>query len=106
MSESLIILITADKQELANKIAEKLVEERLAACVNIVPQITSVYRWEGKICHDQELLLIVKTDRSCYQRLEAKVQELHSYTTPEIIALPIICGSTAYLKLLEESLNL
>ena len=105
MTEALIIFITADKHETACLIAEKLVEERLAACVNIIPQIESIYRWQGKVCRDQELLLIVKTERACYERLEATVRTLHSYTTPEIIALPIACGSAPYLQWLSESLN-
>ncbi len=103
---AIVVLITVDKKELADKIAETLVTENLAACVNIVPQIESVYRWEGKICHDQELLLIVKTDLGCYLRLEAKVKELHTYTSPEIIALPITRGSVGYLSWVKSTLNL
>jgi periplasmic divalent cation tolerance protein len=106
MTETLIVLITADKRELAETLAERLVTDKLAACVNIIPHIESIYRWEGKICRDQEVLLIAKTERACYQQLEATVKSLHSYATPEIIALPIVCGSTAYLKWVRESLNI
>lgn len=102
----LIVFITVDKKELADKIAESLVEENLAACVNIVPQIESVYRWEGKITRQQELLLIAKTDLACYHLLESKVKELHTYTTPEIIAFPITQGSANYLEWLRGALNL
>jgi periplasmic divalent cation tolerance protein len=104
-TDALIVLITADKIELAHQIAERLVADRLAACVNIVPQIESIYRWEGKVCRDQELLLIAKTEQSCFARLEEAVRALHSYTTPEIIALPIACGSSLYLQWLHESVS-
>lgn len=105
MADALVVLVTADRRELAVELAERLVEERLAACVNIIPKIESIYRWEGKVCHDEELLLICKTDRAHYQRLEDTVRALHSYTTPEIIALPITGGSHAYLQWLGESLK-
>lgn len=103
---ALVVFVTVDKKELADKIAETLVTENLAACVNILPQIESVYRWEGKLCRDSELLLIIKTDLACYLRLEEKVKELHTYTTPEVIALPITQGSISYLSWLRSSLNL
>ena len=103
---AMVVLITVDKKELADKIAESLVVENLTACVNIVAQVESVYRWEGKHCREQELLLIAKTDLAFYQRLEEKVKELHTYDTPEIIALPINRGSEKYLDWLRESLNL
>jgi periplasmic divalent cation tolerance protein len=105
MADPLVVLITAGTRETASQIAEKLVEEKLAACVNIIPQIESIYRWEGKICRDQELLLIAKTDRDCYERLEAAVLAIHSYTTPEVIALPITIGSAPYLKWLTDSIT-
>lgn len=102
----MVVLITVDKKELADKIAETLVTEKLAACVNILPQIESVYMWEGKLCRESELLLIAKTDLACYLRLEAKVKELHTYTTPEIISLPITQGSVNYLRWVRDSLSL
>ncbi|MBI4850690.1 MAG: divalent cation tolerance protein CutA [Acidobacteria bacterium] len=103
---AMVVLITVDKKELADKLAETLVTENLAACVNILPQIESIYRWEGKVCRESELLLIAKTDMACYLRLEARVKELHTYTTPEVIALPITQGSVSYLSWLRNSLNL
>ena len=105
MAEALVVFITAGSREAASQIAEKLVDEKLAACVNIIPQIESIYRWEGKICRDSEQLLVAKTEQAYYERLEAAVRAIHSYDTPEIIALSITRGSAPYLKWLSESLN-
>ncbi len=93
----LLILCTCPDQATAERIGEVVVGERLAACVNIVPGLTSIYRWEGQIQRDTELLLLVKTRAAVYPLLEARLRELHPYQTPEIIALPIQTGSAAYL---------
>jgi periplasmic divalent cation tolerance protein len=93
----LLILCTCPDQVTAERIAETLVGERLAACVNLVPGLTSVYRWEGRIQRDTELLLLIKTRAAVYPLLEARIRELHPYQTPEIIALPIQTGTAAYL---------
>lgn len=93
----LIILCTCPDQTIAERIAETVVGERLAACVNIVPGLTSIYRWEGRIQHDAEWLLLIKTRQAVYSRLEARIRALHPYQVPEIIALPIQTGSAAYL---------
>ena len=103
MSDPIVVLVTCSSEEEAYKIAGTLVEERLAACVNILSSIRSIYRWEGKICDDRECLLIVKTDKQRFEDLEQKVKVLHSYSVPEIIALPIVRGSLPYLKWLTES---
>ena len=105
MTDKLVVLITTGKMEEAQKIADELVKQRLAACVNIVPQITSVYWWKGEVCHDTEVLLVVKTDRQRFVRLEQAVRNLHSYEIPEVIALPIEAGSQAYLEWMNESLE-
>lgn len=105
MAEALVVLITADSLELARRIAEMLVGERLAACVNIIPQIESIYVWEGEICLDEEFLLIAKTDQASYDLLEAAVRSIHGYDVPEIIALSIDRGSAPYLKWLSRSLE-
>jgi periplasmic divalent cation tolerance protein len=98
MSQSpLIVLCTCPDRATAERIAETVVGERLAACVNIVPGLTSVYRWEGQIQHDAELLLLIKTRQAAYPLLEGRVRELHPYQIPEIVALPIQTGSAAYL---------
>ncbi len=93
-----VVLVTAGSQEEAENIATALVELRLAACVNILPIYCSVYIWEGKVNKDKEWQLIIKTKLSQFSALEAKIQELHSYDVPEIIATPIVDGSQAYLQ--------
>ena len=103
MNNELIIFVTASDGEEASRIARSLVEERLAACVNIVSNIESVYRWQGEVTHDTETLMIIKTTADRYAELERRIKELHSYTTPEIIALRIERGSEAYLDWLRES---
>jgi periplasmic divalent cation tolerance protein len=98
MSERLVVLMTAGSQEEAEQIAQTLVRELLAACVNILPSVTSIYRWAEEIQHDQEWLLIAKTRREALDDLIRRVQALHSYDVPEIIALPVIGGSDSYLR--------
>ena len=97
MPERLVVLMTAGSQEEANRIANTLVGEMLAACVNVLPGVTSVYRWEGEVQRDQEWLLIAKSSREVLDDLVGRVQALHSYDLPEIIALPVVGGSEGYL---------
>jgi len=97
----LLIYCTCPDRAMAERIAEALVADRLAACVNIVPGITSVYRWQGEVQHDSELLLLIKTRDECYPALEARIRELHSYEVPEIIAVPLQRGSESYLAWLD-----
>jgi periplasmic divalent cation tolerance protein len=94
----IVVFITASTEDEAVTIARALVEERLAGCVNIVRNIRSIYRWQGKIEDDKEVLMIAKTKNKLFKALEKKVKGLHSYTVPEIIALPILAGSNDYLK--------
>ncbi len=103
IKEEIVIFITAPNEDEAVGIARSLVEARLAACVNIVRNVRSIYTWQGKVEDDSEALMIVKTRRSLFNDLSEKVRELHSYEVPEIIALPIIEGSKEYLKWLGES---
>jgi len=100
-----VVLITTKNRAEAERIAKQLVEEKLAACVNVLPKISSTYRWKGKVVHGSEALLLVKTSSEKLDGLIARVKELHSYEIPEILALPTERGSREYLKWLEESLR-
>jgi periplasmic divalent cation tolerance protein len=97
-----LLYITAAKVEEARRIGRALVEGRLAACANIVPGIESIYRWQGAIVEDREMLLIVKTRADLVDAAIAKVRELHSYTCPCVVSLPILAGNPAYLEWLGE----
>ena len=101
--EEIVVLMTAPNEDEAAGIARALVEARLAACVNMVKNIRSVYSWQGNIEDDTEVLMIAKTRKVLFEALSAKVRELHTYEVPEIIALPIIAGSAEYLKWIRES---
>jgi periplasmic divalent cation tolerance protein len=100
--DEIVVFITASDEDEAAKIAKALVANRLAGCVNIIKDIRSIYSWQGKIEDEKEVLMIVKTQKTLFDTLMKKVKELHSYTVPEIIALPIIAGSEDYLKWLNE----
>ncbi len=93
-----LLYITAAKVEEARRIGRALVEARLAACANIVPGIESIYHWQGAIVEDREMLLIVKTRAELVDAAIAKVRELHSYTCPCVVALPILAGNADYLE--------
>ncbi len=93
-----VVLITVGDPEEARKIAGALVDRRKAACVNIVPQVTSIFRWEGNIEDEKESLLVVKTRAELLPELKALVSGIHSYEVPEIIALPIVDGNAEYLE--------
>ena len=92
-----VVLVTAASEQQAEAIATALVAERLAACVNVVSPIRSIYRWDGKIQSDTEHLMIIKTRAKLVAKVEKRVKELHSYEVPEIIALPIVAGARSYL---------
>ena len=98
----IVVFITAPNEDEAAKISKALVEARLAGCVNIIKNIRSIYSWQEKIEDEKEVLMIVKTQKPLFDSLMKKVEELHSYKVPEIIALPIVDGSAEYLKWLRE----
>lgn len=102
-NKEIVCYITAPSEDEAVSIARTLVQGRLAACVNIVRDVRSIYSWQGAIEDDAEVLMIVKTQKALFSQLSEKVKELHSYDIPEIIALPITDGLEAYLDWLRES---
>jgi periplasmic divalent cation tolerance protein len=101
MKEFRLVLTTVPDEELGRRLARTLVEERLAACVNVSPAVTSFYWWGGKIVEGREFILLIKTKASVLDRLEARLKELHPYEIPEFIALPITAGSAQYLGWLD-----
>jgi periplasmic divalent cation tolerance protein len=105
MTDKLLVLTTAGSENEARKIAQTLVERRLAACVNIVHRIQSIYRWEGNVEEAEEYLLLIKTVKLREEQVRAAIRELHSYELPECIAIPIESGSMEYLKWLSESVE-
>jgi periplasmic divalent cation tolerance protein len=103
MSAISIVMVTVGDGEEALSIARTLVEEKLAACVNMVPRIRSIYRWKGEICDEEEHLLIMKTRSELYPVLQNRIRQLHSYEVPEIIAFPIAEGLPEYLSWVMDS---
>ncbi len=99
----LTVFCTVPDQKTAQRIAQTVVHEGLAACVNLLPGITSVYRWQGQVQENSELLLLIKTQQARYNALEARIKELHPYQVPEIIAHKIEVGSADYLDWIAES---
>jgi periplasmic divalent cation tolerance protein len=97
MTDAMVVLITAPNENDAEAIAKAILEAKLAACVNIIRNIRSLYRWQGKVEDEQEVLMIVKTRKERFGDLMKKVKGLHSYTVPEIIALPVADGLEEYL---------
>ncbi|HKM99037.1 MAG TPA: divalent-cation tolerance protein CutA [Candidatus Binataceae bacterium] len=102
-SSAILILVTCANDKQAESIAQALVTERLAACVNLVGPIRSIYRWRNKVEDDSEILLLIKTRASLFPRVERRVRELHSYEVPEVMALPFQHGSPPYVAWLLES---
>ncbi len=100
----ILVVSTANTMKLAEEIALALVENREAACVNIVPEIRSIYRWEGKVTQDKEFLLLIKSSAEKFEAIKCRIRSLHSYQVPEIIALPITLGDANYLNWLRKEL--
>ncbi|MCA1578902.1 MAG: divalent-cation tolerance protein CutA [Acidobacteria bacterium] len=103
--DPIVVFLTAASGEEATRLADLLVGAHLAACVQILPEMESVYRWQGQIERQSENLLIVKTTAGKFAELETEVRALHSYETPEIVAVPIVAGSQPYLNWLSESVK-
>ena len=102
-NDYIIVLTTCNSSALASSIADFLVSNKLAACVNIVKGIESVYQWQGKIEHDNEILLIIKTKQTLFSHVEQAIQERHDYELPEIIAVPIEAGEKNYLNWIQSA---
>jgi periplasmic divalent cation tolerance protein len=98
MTDVLVVFVTVGNGDEAAAIARTLVEEKLVACVNMIPQIRSLYWWKGEVCDDQEVLLIMKTPRGMFAALQQRIRQLHSYEVPEIIALSVEQGLPEYLQ--------
>jgi periplasmic divalent cation tolerance protein len=105
MTDCRIVLTTAGSADEAERIASALVEAQLAACVNIISPMTSVYRWKGAIQKEQEWFLLIKTTTSSFEKISQKIRELHSYDLPECIQIPIEAGSAEYLSWIVENVN-
>jgi periplasmic divalent cation tolerance protein len=105
VSERLLVLTTVARAEDAERIAEELVGRRLAACVNVLPGVRSIYRWKGALERDEERLLVVKTRADRFEALRETLLTLHPYEVPEVVAVPIEAGSPAYLRWLDESVG-
>ena len=103
--DAIIVFMTASNGEEAARLADMLVGAHLAACVQILPEMESVYRWQGKIERQSEILLLAKTTRAKFAELEREVRALHSYDTPEIIAVSIEMGSAPYLDWLNKAID-
>jgi periplasmic divalent cation tolerance protein len=104
--DAIVVFMTAANGEEATRLADMLVGAHLAACVQILPEIESVYRWQGKVERQAEVLLLAKTTRGKFEDLEREVRALHSYDTPEIVAVPIVIGSAPYLEWLVKATEL
>jgi len=103
MTEFIEVRTTITEKEEAEDIAEKLVREHLAACVQVVGPITSMYRWEGKLEAEEEYLLLIRTRKTMFPDVRMRIEELHTYELPEIISIPIVGSSGPYLDWMEES---
>ncbi len=105
MTDKIVVLSACESEEQASTLARVLVEQRLAACVNILPGARSIYRWQGKIEDSAEWVLVIKSRRDLFEKLREAIANQHSYEVPEVIALPVVDGSEAYLAWLDRELE-
>lgn len=105
MTDKIVVLSTCASTDEAEKLARMLLEGRLAACVNVIPGVRSLYHWKGAIESAEECLLVIKTSRSLFADLCETLQKAHSYETPEIVALPVVEGARGYLEWMEQHLR-
>ena len=104
MAGEIIVLVTCPQEE-SESLSCALIESQLAACVNILPGVRSIYKWEGKMCNEQESLLVIKSKQNLFSRLQERVKELHTYSVPEIIAIGIEDGFKPYIDWLNATLD-
>ncbi len=102
ISQAAVVLCTCPSEAGGRALAKVLLGQNLAACVNLLPAVTSLYPWQGQLCEEQECQLLIKTRLSCLEELERCIQQHHPYEVPEIIALPILWGHQAYLEWIEQ----
>ena len=105
MTDKMVVFVSCDGKGQAEKIAAAVIEERLAACVNVMPSMWSCYVWEKKLTWAEEVLLVIKTSSEMFAALETRVRQLHSYDVPEIVGVPVEAGSAPYLKWVGESVG-
>jgi len=104
MTDKIVVLTTCGSADEAGKIARALVSKKLAACVNVLPAVRSIYRWKGEVQDAEETLLVIKSSRALFDEVRAEIEKLHSYDVAEVIAVPIVDGSEAYLEWFERAL--
>ncbi len=102
MTEALVVLCTFPDEEKARQIGTHLVERQYAACINIFPGVESIYRWQGELCREREVMVVIKTTRQAFAVMKRELASLHPYDEPEIIALPVVDGSAGYLAWLTD----
>jgi len=105
MTDKIVVFSTCDSEEQAGRIARELVEQKLAACVNILPGARSVYRWKGQMEDSAEWLLIIKSRRDLMDKLRTAIGKIHTYEVPELLAVPVVDGSETYLEWLDRELD-
>lgn len=105
MTDQIVILSTCASDDEAQRLARKLLDERLCACVNVIPRIHSFFHWQGKVESGDESLLVIKSSRELFASVVSAIESVHSYEVPEVIALPIVDGSAKYLNWLRSSLR-
>lgn len=105
MTDKIVVLSTCSSREEAERVARQLVDRRVAACVNIVGGVRSVYRWQGKVEDSEEILLVIKSTRALFAELKEALAAEHSYEVPEVLALPVVDGSAAYLAWMDRELK-
>jgi periplasmic divalent cation tolerance protein len=106
MTDKIVVFSACSTLDEARRIARKLIEERLAACVNLAPGVRSLYRWKGEIEEADEYLLVIKSSRDLFDRLRLELEKAHTYEVPEVVAIPIVAGSPNYLNWMDSELKL